>query len=171
MNKPQAESQTLLQRLTRYVRLEADAVDAYALAARRLADLAAVEAAGEFRLQHQLQRDELSRLLGALGGEGYDPFRPWPPLTREGCLLGACVADGPALAILRDGEWARMIEYESALRLPVVDAGVRNALERGYFGGRTRLGWLERRSRERRDYHAAVTMAPPPLRRSARAVG
>jgi hypothetical protein len=165
MTKPQAEPSPLTQRLTRYLQLEIDAVDAYAIAARELGELDAVEVVGQFRKQHEAQRDELSRLVRDAGGEGYDPFRPRRPVTREGYLLGACSADGPMFSLLHDGEWARMIEYESALRQPVADASVRNALERGYFGSRTRLRWLEARARPAQ---RAAAGALPSRRRTAR---
>jgi hypothetical protein len=156
MDKPKAEPQKTIERLSRYVGLEADAVEAYALAACRLRDLGAVEVIGKFRTQHEGQRDELSRLLAAAGGEPFDPLRPRRPLTPGLRLLAACDGDAALLEVLLDGERARMLEYEAALRAQVEGAGARNALERGYFGCRTRLQWLERRSLERSDVRTAV---------------
>ncbi|HEU4535479.1 MAG TPA: hypothetical protein VFS00_15225, partial [Polyangiaceae bacterium] len=124
--------------------MEADAVEIYALAACRLGDLGAVDAIGKFRTQHERQRDELSRLLAAAGGEAFDAFRPRRPRTADLRTLAACDGDGAMIVALRDAERARMLEYEAALRGRVADPGARNALERGYFGCRTRLQWLER---------------------------
>jgi hypothetical protein len=146
MIKPKAETRTPAQRLSRYVELEADAVETYALAARRLRDLAAVASMGDFRVQHQAQRDELSRLCGEAGGERFDPFRARRPATGDWARLAARDDDGASLAVLRDGERARMNEYETGMRAAEGDAGVRNALERGYFGCLTRLRWLEARA-------------------------
>lgn len=148
MTMPKAEQQTLLHRLTRYLALEADAVETYALAACQLADLDDVEAVGEYRTQHEAQRDELSRLVCSAGGAPFDALRPRRPTTRERCVFGGCADDERRLAVLRDGEWARMIEYEAALRLQLAEPDVRNALERGFFGCRTRLRWLEHRCEE-----------------------
>lgn len=169
MNKPNAEPQALVQKLTRYLGLEADAVEVYALAARQLDALDAVEAAGDFRTQHEAQRDELSRLVGDAGAGAFDPFRPRRPTTREACVFGACLDDEKRLAVLRDGEWARMVEYEVALRAPTPEAEVRNALERGYFGCRTRQRWLERRTDELSERRlTALAAAPSAWRRAAR---
>lgn len=167
MTKPQAEPQSLLQKLTRYLQLEADAVEVYGLAARQLGALDAIETVGDFRRQHEAQRDELSRLVGAAGGEGFDPFGKRRPTTREYCVLGACLDDGKMLGVLRDGEWARMVEYEAALRVPTAEAEVRNALERGYFACRTRLRWLERRAHESSERRVGALTASP-SRRAAR---
>lgn len=148
MTTSNAEQPSLLPRLTRYLALEADAVETYALAVCQLTDFDAVETIGEYRAQHEAQREELSRLVGNAGGEPFDAFRPRRPTTRERCVLGVCADDERRLAVLRDGEWARMIEYEAALRLQLAEPDVRNALERGFFGCRTRLRWLEHRCEE-----------------------
>jgi len=146
MTKPKAETQPLAHRLSRYVDLEADAVDEYALAACRLSDLDALPTVGDFRAQHEAQRDEVARLRGEAGGGAFDPFRPRRPSTDGWARLASCPDDESMFAVLRDAEWSRMNEYEAGMRAPEADAGVRNALERGYFGCLTRLRWLERRA-------------------------
>jgi hypothetical protein len=130
MTTPKAEQPSMLPRLTRYLALEADAVETYALAVCQLTDFDAVETVGEYRAQHEAQREELSRLVGDAGGEPFDAFRPRRPTTRERCVLGVCADDERRLAVLRDGEWARMIEYEAALRLQPAEPEEKGAPKR-----------------------------------------